>query len=89
MSSPLDRPYRASGDAIRYFRLQAGWTQEQLAHESGLHPTVISPLEKGRRAPKPKSVRGLAKAFGIERWKLVAVEEMVEDGLLELPDEPP
>jgi transcriptional regulator with XRE-family HTH domain len=89
MSSPLERPHRASGDAIRYFRLQAGWTQEQLADRSGLHFTAISPLEKGRRAPKPQTLRGLTKAFGIERWKLVAVEEMVEEGIFELPDEPP
>lgn len=42
-----------------------GWTQEQLAEQSGLNATNISLLENGRIDIGKKRAVQLAKAFGI------------------------
>ncbi len=37
------------GQNIRKYRLERGFSQEELAFESGLHRTYISSLERGKR----------------------------------------
>ncbi|MDA0782198.1 MAG: helix-turn-helix transcriptional regulator [Rickettsiales bacterium] len=37
------------GQNIRKYRLDRGYSQEELAFESGLHRTYISSLERGKR----------------------------------------
>lgn len=43
----LDR--KRFGKRIRTLRLARGWTQENLADRSGLHPTYIGGIERGER----------------------------------------
>lgn len=43
----LDR--KRLGKQIRALRHAKGWTQEELAAESGLHPTYIGGIERGER----------------------------------------
>lgn len=37
------------GDNIRYYRLNKGWSQEDLAFECDLHRTYIGAVERGER----------------------------------------
>jgi len=52
------------GRNLRELRQQKGWSQEQLAFESGLHRTYVSDLERGSRNPTISVVDKLAKALG-------------------------
>ena len=54
-----------TGETIRMLRDLKGWTQEQLAEQSGLHAKNISLLENGRIDIGKKRAEQLAKAFGI------------------------
>lgn len=51
------------GNAVREFRKELGWTQEQLAEHSKLHVTYIAGIETGKRNPSLKSI--VALAFGL------------------------
>ena len=48
------------GDNVREIRQQHGWSQEDLAHESGLHRTYISGIERGVRKPTATVIERLA-----------------------------
>lgn len=58
-----------TGEVIRMLRELKGWTQEQLAEQSGLNAKNISLLENGRIDIGKKRAEQLAKAFRL-RWKL-------------------
>jgi transcriptional regulator with XRE-family HTH domain len=57
---------RTLGANLRRRRREAGLTQEQLAHLSGLHPTYVSLLERGQRNPGFEIMVKLVGALGIE-----------------------
>lgn len=58
---------------VRRLRRQAGLSQEELAHRSGLGLRTISYLESGRtRQPRGASLRLLAEALGVAPADLVA-----------------
>ena len=54
-----------TGEVIRMLRELKGWTQEQLAEQSGLNAKNISLLENGRIDIGKKRTEQLAKAFGV------------------------
>ncbi len=54
-----------TGETIRMLRELKGWTQEQLAEQSGLHAKNISLLENGRIDIGKKRAEQLARAFGV------------------------
>ena len=56
---------RTLGANLRRRRREAGLTQEQLAHLSGLHPTYVSLLERGQRNPGFEIMVKLVGALGI------------------------
>jgi transcriptional regulator with XRE-family HTH domain len=59
----LDRTFGAN---LRRCRKAAGFTQEQLAHLAGLHPTYVSLLERGQRNPGFEITVKLIGALGIK-----------------------
>jgi len=62
---------RVFGKVLREYRLAAGLTQERLAHETDLHRTYISLLERGMRQPSLATIFLLAKEVGCEPHKLI------------------
>ncbi len=54
-----------TGEVIRMLRELKGWTQEQLAEQSGLNAKNISLLENGRIDIGKKRAEQLANAFGV------------------------
>lgn len=49
---------------MRRLRQEKDWSQEELAHQTGLHRTYISDLERGARNPSIKIIDKIAVAFG-------------------------
>ena len=61
----------ALGRRIRQLRIAKGWSQEQLAEESGLHTNYIGGIERGERNLSLINLDRLAKAFGISVSELL------------------
>jgi len=49
---------------VRAAREALGWSQEDLAHESGYHRTYVSGVERGVRNPTVTVIAGLAETLG-------------------------
>ena len=60
------------GAAVRTRRLRIKLTQEKLAELTGLDPTYISGIERGRRNPSLKNIVKIAEALETSVAKLAA-----------------
>jgi transcriptional regulator with XRE-family HTH domain len=52
------------GQVLREVRRTRGLSQEELAFESGYHPTYIGQLERGKKSPSLRAIMQLAKVLG-------------------------
>jgi transcriptional regulator with XRE-family HTH domain len=59
------------GANLRKHRLAAGFSQEGLAHECGLHRTYVSGVERGIRNPIVVILEKLAKPLEIPTFRLL------------------
>ncbi|WP_425450252.1 helix-turn-helix domain-containing protein [Virgifigura deserti] len=62
---------RRVGLNVKKFRRDRGWSQEDLAFESGLHRTYISGVERGARNPTVLVLEEIATALEIPAYKLL------------------
>lgn len=62
---------QAFAHVLLRFRQERGLTHELLAERSGLHPTTISLLERGKRQPSLGTIFMLADGLSIEPERLV------------------
>lgn len=53
------------GRILRQVRVEAGWTQEQLAFEADIDRTFVGMLESGKRQPSLSVIFALAKALRV------------------------
>ena len=53
------------GENIKHYRLQNGWTQQELGSKIGMSKNAIGNYEKGFRSPKKDTMFDLANAFNI------------------------
>jgi transcriptional regulator with XRE-family HTH domain len=53
------------GKRVRQLRLDAGWTQEQLAEAAGITTTYTSDLERGTKVPSLTIVLRISRAFRV------------------------
>lgn len=53
------------GKRVRSLRLKKGWSQEELAFQSGLHRNYIGGIERGERNVAIVNLARLATAFGV------------------------
>lgn len=63
------------GTNVRYYRLQAGLSQEVFAEKCGMHRTYISAIECFRRSISLENIQRIADALGIEPYKLLLTPE--------------
>ncbi len=59
------------GLSVQKIRRERGWSQEELAFESGLHRTYISGIERGARNPTLLVIDQLATALKISPARLL------------------
>lgn len=67
-----DENQRRVGSNIRAARDARGWTQEDAAAAAGIHPTALSMVETGARAPKLDTLIRLAFALDVEAGQFFA-----------------
>ncbi len=58
------------GRNLKKYRKEAGFSQEGLALECGLHRTYVSGVERGVRNPTVVVLEQIAKPLGIPSWRL-------------------
>ena len=56
---------------LRRLRKEKGWSQEDLAFESGLHRTYISALERAKRNPTIEILDRLANSLKVSAHELI------------------
>lgn len=62
---------RQVGRNLKRIRKERGWSQEELAFESGLHRTYISGIERGARNPTVLILARIAETLGVRVSELV------------------
>jgi transcriptional regulator with XRE-family HTH domain len=67
VSAPLEQ----FGHNVRQARLKRGWTQEELAHASGLATVQVSRIERGRREIRLTTLLRLLQALDIPPARLL------------------
>lgn len=66
------------GKRIKELRQQKGFTQEDLAEVCGVHPSLIGPIESGKKFPRAETLNKLAKALEVPIYQLWMVEPEVK-----------
>jgi len=59
------------GYRVSAYRKERGWTQEELAHKSGLHRAQVGQIERGERNLTLKTMKTLADTLGVRVADLV------------------
>jgi transcriptional regulator with XRE-family HTH domain len=71
---------------LRYLRLEADLTQEQMAEITGMGLKFYQTLEAGRKPQiKVETVERLATPFGIEVWQILAPASILRQAKYKLP----
>jgi transcriptional regulator with XRE-family HTH domain len=60
------------GVNLQRLRREKGWSQEDMAFESGLHRTYVSGIERGVRNPTILILDKIAKSLGVTPAELLA-----------------
>lgn len=69
-------PEKRLGAAIRSARLAAGWSQEELSFQCGLHRTYIGAVERGEKNLTLKNVVKIAKSMDLTAASVLALAEL-------------
>lgn len=56
---------------MRRLRAERGWSQELLAHESGLNRTYLSAIERSEQNISVDNLYRVAKGLGVAPWVLL------------------
>ncbi|WP_338427548.1 helix-turn-helix transcriptional regulator [Faecalibacterium taiwanense] len=56
---------------LRFYRTEAGLSQEKLAELAGLHRTYISAIERERRNISIENIENIANALKIDAYRLL------------------
>ena len=66
------------GNNLVYFMQQAGMTQEELAHRTGLTQASISRYAAGIQMPGVRAIVNLANVLGVTTDELIDFGDMIE-----------
>ena len=73
---------QAFAHILQRFRREKGLTHEVLAKRSGLHPTTLSLLERGKRQPSLGTIFSLAAGLKMGPHKLIREVQRMHPKLL-------
>lgn len=51
---------------VKALRLEKGWSQEELAHQAGVHRTFVSQIERTTRVATILTAEKFARALGVK-----------------------
>ncbi len=71
----------AFAEVVREQRAKRGVSQEDLAHDAGLHRTYVGLIERGLRNPTVEVAHALALALGTTLSDLIRARRVGSDGL--------
>ncbi|GEP12009.1 helix-turn-helix domain-containing protein [Methylobacterium gnaphalii] len=60
---------------VQALRRERGYSQEELAHRAGVHPTYLSGVERGRRNPTIVVLQRIAEALGSDIEQIVSRDD--------------
>ena len=63
------------GRNVRALRVERALSQEELAHQAGVHQTYLSGVERGRRNASVLVLDRISKALGVDIERLFARSE--------------
>jgi transcriptional regulator with XRE-family HTH domain len=78
-SSPTVRR-RELGAHLRAFRLEKGWTVEQLAEELLCSPSKVSRMETGQRGVTARDIRDLARLYSLSNAQRQRLTDLAAEG---------
>jgi transcriptional regulator with XRE-family HTH domain len=61
-------------ERLRVLRVRMALTQAELAQRAGINPATVARLEQSQAAPRPTTIRKLARALGVELSALTVGE---------------
>ena len=64
---------------IKYLRKQAGYTQEQFAHEVGIKRSLVGAYEEGRAEPRLQTLQKIGEVLNVTSDALIAKDLTKED----------
>jgi transcriptional regulator with XRE-family HTH domain len=67
--------------ALRFIRVEAGVTQEELALEIRMKPSEISTFEHGKRNLQLGTMKRLAEGLGVPCWQVMWLADQFESGV--------
>jgi transcriptional regulator with XRE-family HTH domain len=67
----MDSRQQQFGDGVRQLRLEKGWSQEKLAHESGLDRSYLGSVERGERNVSLVNICRIAAAIEVSPSRLM------------------
>lgn len=68
-------------EKIKQYRLERGWTQDELADRIGASKTHVSEMESGKKNPSRPMLLKLAREFGVKPSTLI------DDGSVDLSED--
>lgn len=70
--------YIKLGENIRKFRKQKGFSQDDLAYESGVNRAYIGYMERSEKKPSIRTVNKIAYTLGIKLYKFFIFDDEIE-----------
>ena len=67
------------GDKLKAARINAGFTQEQLARQIGVAKSTLTGYEKGNREPDVPKLKALSAALGVTGDYLLGTEDFLKN----------
>lgn len=65
------------GLIVKRYRMQRGWTLQQLGSAIGVHPTHLGVIERGGNLPGLRTLLSLAQVFGVDPGNIL--REMLDN----------
>lgn len=64
-------PQRLFGELVRAERLKLGWSQDELAHRSGLNRVYMGEVERGEKSVSIETIAKIAAALKVKGGELL------------------
>ncbi len=64
-------PQRLFGEVVRAERIKLGWSQDEMAHRSGLNRVYMGEVERGEKAVSIETIVKIAAALKIKGSELL------------------